>query len=83
MAGKLAVGNKRPPFSAASLTRREIWHEDARLFVPADGLYPNQVRDDDRADEIEANLQLHIDDNLRQGMTPEQARRAAILKLED
>jgi len=33
------------------------------------------------ADEIESHLQLHIEDNLRLGMTPEQARREAILKL--
>ena len=33
------------------------------------------------ADEIECHLQLHIEDNLRLGMAPAQARRAAILKL--
>jgi len=33
------------------------------------------------ADEIEAHLQLHIDDNMRLGMTPGQARREAILRL--
>jgi macrolide transport system ATP-binding/permease protein len=33
------------------------------------------------AEEIECHLQLHIDDNLRLGMTPEQARREAIMKL--
>jgi predicted permease len=31
------------------------------------------------ADELESHLQLHIDDNLRAGMTPEEARRAALL----
>ena len=31
--------------------------------------------------EIESNLQLHIDDNLRSGMTPAQARRDALIKL--
>lgn len=31
--------------------------------------------------EIEANLQLHVDDNMRAGMTAEEARRDAILKL--
>lgn len=45
------------------------------------GLRPNASRDKELADEIESNLQLHIDDNVRLGMTPEQARRAAILKL--
>jgi predicted permease len=32
-------------------------------------------------EEIESNLQMHIDDNLRAGMTPEQARRNAVMKL--
>jgi predicted permease len=31
--------------------------------------------------EIESHLQLHMDDNLRAGMTPEQARRNALVKL--
>jgi macrolide transport system ATP-binding/permease protein len=37
--------------------------------------------DHDLSEEIESNVQLHIDDNLKQGMTPEQARRAALIKL--
>jgi len=38
-------------------------------------------RDGDVADELESHLQLHIDDNLRAGMSPEEARRHALLKL--
>jgi predicted permease len=34
----------------------------------------------DLAEEIEANLELQIDDNLRAGMSPAEARRAALLK---
>jgi len=30
---------------------------------------------------MESHLQMHIEDNLRSGMTPEEARRDAILKL--
>ncbi|MGH9402951.1 MAG: ABC transporter permease, partial [Terriglobia bacterium] len=45
------------------------------------GMLPNQRRDRDLADEIESHLQMHIEDNLRSGMTPEQARRDAVLKL--
>jgi predicted permease len=37
--------------------------------------------DNEFAAELESHLQLHTDDNLRCGMTPEQARRNAILKL--
>ncbi len=33
------------------------------------------------SEEMESNLQLHIDDNVRAGMTPEAARRAAMVKL--
>lgn len=32
-------------------------------------------------DEIEGHLQLHVDDNVRAGMTPTEARRDAVLKL--
>jgi putative ABC transport system permease protein len=39
-------------------------------------------RERELADELESHLQFHIDDNLRAGMTPEEARRAALLKLE-
>ena len=38
-------------------------------------------RDRDLADELAAHLELHVDDNLRLGMTPEEARRQAVLKL--
>jgi hypothetical protein len=31
--------------------------------------------------EIESHLQLHIEDNLRAGMTPEEARRVALMRL--
>lgn len=34
-------------------------------------------------DELNSHLQLHIDDNLKAGMTPEAARRDALLKLGD
>ena len=45
------------------------------------GAFPNARRERELAAEIEAHLQLHIEDNLRRGMTPEQARREALLKL--
>ena len=44
------------------------------------GLAGDRDRDADLAAEIDSHLQLHIDDNLRAGMTPDQARRAALLK---
>jgi len=47
------------------------------------GMSPGQKkkRDMELTDELQGHLQLHIDDNLRSGMTPEQARREALLKL--
>src|SRR5579862_1072889 len=41
----------------------------------------NRRREGSFADEIECHLQFHIDDNLRMGMSPDEARREAILKL--
>jgi predicted permease len=38
-------------------------------------------RDDDLSSELASHLQLHIDDNLRAGMAPDEARRRALLKL--
>jgi predicted permease len=45
------------------------------------GLVPSERRERELADEIESHLQMHVDDNLRSGMTPEAARRDALLKL--
>lgn len=44
------------------------------------GLFRKERRDRDLAEEIESHLQLHIEDNLRVGMSPEEARRDALLK---
>jgi predicted permease len=44
------------------------------------GLFNKGRRDRELAEEIESNLQLHIDDNIRAGMSPEDARRDALLK---
>jgi predicted permease len=45
------------------------------------GLFPDHRRERELEAEIESHLQMHVDDNLRSGMTPEQARRDALLKL--
>ena len=42
----------------------------------------HHTRDDQAfAEELESNLQMHIADNLRSGMSPDEARRQALLKL--
>jgi predicted permease len=45
------------------------------------GLFSKQRRERELADELNGHLEMHIDDNLRAGMAPEQARREALLKL--
>ena len=45
------------------------------------GLFNRQRRDRELDDEIESHLRFHIEDNLRLGMSPEDARRDAMSKL--
>ena len=44
------------------------------------GVFRPGFREREMSAEFESHLQMHIDDNLRAGMTPEQARREARLK---
>ncbi len=45
------------------------------------GLFNKSVRDRELTAEMESHLQMHIKDNLRAGMSPEEARREALMKL--
>jgi predicted permease len=45
------------------------------------GVFGGVRREREFADELDSHLQMHIDDNLRLGMTPEQARRDAVHQL--
>jgi MacB-like protein len=45
------------------------------------GLFLKDARERELADELESHLQLHIDDNIRAGMSPQEARRVAVMKL--
>ena len=45
------------------------------------GLFRKDQRDAEFSSELESHLQLHIEDNLRTGMSPEEARRQAFIKL--
>ncbi len=45
------------------------------------GLFRRRQREREMAEELESHLQMHIEDNLRSGMTPEEARRQALIKL--
>jgi predicted permease len=44
------------------------------------GLFNKRRRDRELAEELECHLQMQIEDNLRSGMTPAEARRSALLK---
>ena len=57
------------------MKRLRVW------VIRLGGLFRAERREQELAAELESHLQLHIEDNLRSGMTPEQARRDAILKL--
>jgi hypothetical protein len=48
-----------------------------RLF----GLFTHKQHNDEFAEELASHLQMHIDDNLRAGISPEEARRRALIKL--
>jgi putative ABC transport system permease protein len=56
---------------------RRVW----AWFLRLGGLFNKQRRDRELAEELESHLQMHIEDNLRSGMTPEEARRDALITL--
>jgi macrolide transport system ATP-binding/permease protein len=45
------------------------------------GLFAKSRREREMVDEIQSHLQMHIDDNLQLGMTQEEARRNAVLRI--
>ena len=45
------------------------------------GLFGKNRLERDLADEVGSHLELHIEDNIRRGMTPSEARRQALIKL--
>jgi len=45
------------------------------------GMFGADRADSDLAAELESHLQLHIEDNVRAGLTPEEARRQALIRL--
>ena len=45
------------------------------------GLFSKEDREQEFADELESHLQMHIDDNIRAGMSPQEAKRIAVMRL--
>ena len=50
------------------------------MWARAAGLFRRNWRERELAAEFESHLEMHIDDNIRAGMSPEQARREALVK---
>jgi predicted permease len=51
------------------------------FFRRLSGLVGNRPANDDIAAELDSHVQMHIDDNLRAGMNPQEARRQALIRL--
>src|SRR5688572_22238892 len=51
------------------------------FFMRLSGVFGSSKSERELAEEIESHLQLHVDDNLRAGMTPVEARRRAVIAL--
>lgn len=51
------------------------------LLLRCKGLFSKAASERELADEIESHLQMHIDDNIRAGMSLQEARRVAVMKL--
>jgi len=51
------------------------------LLARVAGFFDRDRRDSELHAELESHLQMHIDDSVRSGMSPEEARRRALLKL--
>jgi hypothetical protein len=50
-------------------------------FLRLGGLFGKERQERELAEELDSHIQMHMEDNLRRGMTPEEARRDALIKL--
>lgn len=51
------------------------------LVVRSAGVFGRGRRDRELAEELESHIQMHVEDNLRAGMSPREARRQALVQL--
>ncbi|MGO8697274.1 MAG: permease prefix domain 1-containing protein [Limisphaerales bacterium] len=51
------------------------------LIVKFAGLFNKERKDREFQEELESHVQMHIEDNLRLGMTPEEARGQTMIQL--
>src|SRR5271154_1645115 len=71
----------RHPCSVPLVEGTAVMNRMGALLARLRNLFHKEQLDGDLDNELTTHLELHIADNLRAGMTPEQARRAAMLKL--
>src|SRR3984893_11634109 len=76
----MGTGNHDP--RALLVTGREVLMRGLRAWcLRFSGLFCKERRDRELAEELESHLQMHIEDNLRSGMSLAEARRLALIKL--
>jgi hypothetical protein len=56
---------------------RQLHSWAARLV----GVFGREARDRELAEELESHLQMHVEDNIKAGLSPDEARRQAVVKL--
>jgi predicted permease len=56
-------------------------HRLRALWARLRGVFGGHLADEELAAELASHLQMHMDDNMRSGMSPEQARRDALIRL--
>src|SRR5262249_13414525 len=71
------------PGAARAIVMRQLraWLRRLANVSGLDTFSRGAQRDREFAEELESHLEMHIDDNLRSGMTREEARRQALIKL--
>ncbi len=57
------------------MRRLRVW------FRRLSGMFGKDRREQELTEEMESHLQMHVEDNLRSGMHPQEARRQALIKL--
>src|SRR5689334_10210159 len=72
-----AYKSMRPLASAGSKDMKFVRASWRRIT----GMVGRGRQDEELAAELEAHLAMHIEDNVRAGMTPQEARRQALIKL--
>src|ERR1043166_836020 len=73
--------NHRDCRALSSKSRGGVMRKLRALLLRCKGLFLKDARERELSDELESHLQMHIDDNIRAGMSPLEARRVAVMKL--